>query len=118
MIEGIDFARAKAVIRPVSRPKLNKAAAVLRKYPSIRVEISGHTSSEGDPEFNVRLSQERADAVRDYLVEAGIDATRIETRGAGSSEPRASNKTEAGRRKNRRIEFKILEGSGSGESSP
>jgi len=112
VIKGISFQKGKAVIRKQSEAKLEKAVAVLQKYPSIRVKITGHTSSEGDPDFNSRLSEERADAVKQFMVDAGIDESRIETRGAGSDEPIADNKTEAGRSKNRRIEFKIIEQAG------
>ncbi|MCA9717291.1 MAG: OmpA family protein, partial [Myxococcales bacterium] len=78
------------------------------EFPSIRIEISGHTDSIGDPEYNKDLSRRRAEAVKSYLVENGIAPDRVETRGAGMDEPVASNQTAAGRAKNRRIEFTIL----------
>jgi len=108
VIQGIEFDRAKATIRNTSVRTLSKAVDVLKKHPSVRVEISGHTSSEGDAEFNQKLSEERAAAVKAWLVDHGIESDRIETRGAGPSEPIADNKTAAGRAKNRRIEFKLL----------
>ncbi len=108
VIKGIQFDRARATIRRQSEGTLKKAVAVLEKFPSIRVEISGHTSSEGDADFNQKLSQERAESVRQWLLDHGIAEDRIEARGAGSAEPIADNKTEAGRQQNRRIEFKIL----------
>lgn len=108
VIEGIYFDKAKATIRPDSKRVLSMAAKVLATYPSIHLEISGHTSSEGDEAFNQKLSQDRADSVKEWLVNNGIPPERIKTRGAGPSEPRADNKTEAGRVKNRRIEFKVL----------
>ncbi len=107
-IEGILFQVGNAKIQAKSSATLGKAAAVLNKYPSIRIEISGHTSSEGDPDFNQKLSEDRAAAVRDWLVNAGVESDRITTRGAGFSEPVADNNTRAGRQKNRRIEFKLL----------
>lgn len=107
-IEGIQFQLGSAKIRAASSSILGKAAAVLNKYPSIRIRISGHTSSEGDPDFNQQLSLDRANAVRDWLVNAGVDAERITVRGAGFSEPVADNATRAGREKNRRIEFELL----------
>jgi OOP family OmpA-OmpF porin len=79
----------------------------LHTYPSISLEISGHTSSEGDAAVNQRLSQERADAVKQWLVDNGVPPERLTTRGAGPDEPIADNKTAAGREKNRRIEFKV-----------
>jgi outer membrane protein OmpA-like peptidoglycan-associated protein len=109
VVQGIFFQRAKAVIRPESKRVLANAVKVLQDYPSIVLEISGHTSSEGDPAVNEQLSRDRADAVKLWLVEQGVDASRIKTRGAGPDEPIADNKTPAGREKNRRIEFKVLQ---------
>jgi len=76
----------------------------------VRVRIAGHTDNVGKRAANVDLSQRRAAAVRKYLVDAGIDAARLETRGAGPDEPVASNKTKDGRAKNRRIEFELIGG--------
>lgn len=109
VVEGIYFDQGKATIRKQSTPKLEGAAKVLKEFPSVSMEISGHTSSEGDPAFNQKLSQDRADAVKQWLVDNGIPGERIRTRGAGPDEPIADNKTAAGKVKNRRIEFKILQ---------
>jgi outer membrane protein OmpA-like peptidoglycan-associated protein len=109
VVEGIYFDVGKATIRNQSTPKLEGAANVLKEFPSISMEISGHTSSEGDPAFNQKLSQDRADAVKQWLVEKGIPSQRIKTRGAGPDEPIANNKTPAGKIKNRRIEFKVIQ---------
>ena len=105
VIEGIYFDTNKATIKPTSQPKLDEAADILKKYPQIRLEISGHTDSRGSRDYNVDLSQQRAEAVRDYLVGKGIDAGRLQTRGAGPDEPRDTNRTDEGRANNRRIEF-------------
>lgn len=107
-IEGIQFVIGKATIQKSSEKTLQAAADVLKKYPSIRVEVSGHTSSEGDAAFNQKLSDDRASAVRDWLVRAGVSPDSVSARGAGSSEPVADNATRQGREKNRRIEFRIL----------
>ena len=109
VIQGISFDKNKATIRPQSKATLGNAATVLKNFPSINLEISGHTSSEGDAAVNQRLSQERADAVKQWLVDNGVPAEHIKTRGAGADEPIADNKTAAGREKNRRIEFKVLQ---------
>jgi len=110
VVKGIYFKKGKAEVQPNSKPVLMSAVKVLQDYPSISFEISGHTSSEGDPTVNQSLSQERAEAVKDWIVQnGGIDAKRLKTRGAGSDEPIADNKTNAGREKNRRIEFKVLQ---------
>lgn len=107
-IEGILFQYNQAKILPASFKTLDEAVAVLSKYPEIKIEISGHTSSEGDAAHNQKLSQERADAVKQYMVSKGIDEKRVQTRGAGSSEPVADEKQPGGKEKNRRIEFKVL----------
>jgi outer membrane protein OmpA-like peptidoglycan-associated protein len=82
---------------------------VLNEYPHIRLIVEGHTSSEGTREYNLDLSDRRAKAVAEYMVEKGIGADRIDTKGFGPDVPVADNKTEAGRSKNRRIEFKIVQ---------
>ena len=109
VIEGIYFDTAKATIKKKSFKKLDDAVAVLTEFPGIRIEVSGHTDDRGDEAYNQQLSEARAKAVRDYMVERGIAGERIETRGAGESQPRQSNTTKAGRAQNRRIEFKRLE---------
>lgn len=109
VIEGIEFDTGSARVRPISNKLLDDAAKVLLEYPALRMLISGHTDNVGTPEKNATLSQGRADSVKKYLVGKGVDAARIETRGAGSSEPIVDNATEAGRQKNRRIEFKLVQ---------
>lgn len=108
ILEGILFDTDKDVIKKESKPILDRAVEVLKKYPQVRIEISGHTDSAGGYEHNMDLSQRRAESVRKYLIDAGIDAGRIETRGAGPNEPIATNDTKEGRAQNRRIEVKIL----------
>lgn len=107
VIKGILFDFNKATIRKSSYELLDRAVEVLKKYPELRLEISGHTDSVGSREANLSLSEQRADAVKAYLVEHGVDDARLETRGAGPDEPVADNKTNAGRSENRRIEFKL-----------
>ena len=109
VIEGIYFDTAKASIKDKSKPKLDDAIEVLKKFEGVRLEISGHTDDRGSDDSNLDLSQRRADSVKQYFVEHGIGADRITTRGAGETEPIESNKTSKGRAKNRRIEFKVLE---------
>ena len=108
VIPGIEFDLGKATIRPASTAVLSEAAGVLKEYPTLRVSISGHTDNVGDAAKNVKLSKERADSVKAYLVSQGIADDRVDTRGAGPDEPIADNKTAPGRQKNRRIEFKLL----------
>lgn len=106
--QQIHFAYAKAIVLRDSFALLNQVAQVLSDFPKMKVSIEGHTDSTGPEASNMRLSQRRADAVRDYLVSRGVSADRLETAGLGPTQPIASNKTEKGRAKNRRTEFRIL----------
>lgn len=108
VIGGITFDTGQATIRKSSRGALLSVVATLKEYPDIRLEIVGHTDDEGNHDFNVQLSKDRAEAVRGYLVSQGVAAERVSARGVGPDEPIADNKTKAGRAKNRRIEFKVL----------
>ena len=108
VIEGIFFDTDKDTIKAKSETVLNEALDVLKKFPELRVEISGHTDSRGGREHNVDLSQRRADAVKQWMIDHGIEGSRMTTRGAGPDEPIDSNETKAGRDRNRRIEFKLL----------
>lgn len=104
----VQFASGSAAIADRSLAILDRVARVLLDNPAGNVEIQGHTDSQGDDELNRELSQERADAVRDYLVAAGVPADRLVARGFGESVPRASpEETDADRAANRRIEFRV-----------
>jgi len=110
VILGIYFDLGKDTISPKSRPALDEAVNILRKYPALRIEISGHTDDQGNDAYNQDLSQRRANSVKQYLTGmGGIDEGRVEVRGAGETEPIATNRTKAGRAQNRRIEFKLLQ---------
>ena len=109
VIEGIEFDFAKATIRPTSFPVIDEAVKVLQTYPSLRLRISGHTDSVGSEERNKQLSQDRAQAVADYLTEKGVAADRLEVIGRGPDKPVADNDTPAGRQQNRRIEFEVIQ---------
>ncbi len=108
VLEGITFDVNKTTIKPESENTLMKALKTLQTYPEISVEIAGHTDSDGSAKSNLKLSQGRADAVKAWLVEKGIDANRISTVGYGEDKPIADNKTKEGKAKNRRIEFKRI----------
>ncbi|MFO7561852.1 MAG: OmpA family protein [Enhygromyxa sp.] len=108
ILEGILFDTNKANIKSDSKPILDRAVEVLQMYPQVRIEVSGHTDSNGGYEHNVDLSQRRAESVKQYLIDNGVAEDRIETRGAGPNEPIATNDTKEGRAQNRRIEVKIL----------
>jgi outer membrane protein OmpA-like peptidoglycan-associated protein len=107
-LTGIGFENDSAKIDSASGSILDLAYLILKDNPALVVEISGHTSSEGLAEYNLELSLRRAQAVKAYLVKRGIEATRLLTIGHGADVPIADNKTDEGRRKNRRIEFRIL----------
>jgi OOP family OmpA-OmpF porin len=109
VIKGIQFDFGKATIRKESHRVLDEAVKVLTQYPELRIMISGHTDNVGEANKNIELSQQRAASVKEYLVGKGIDAGRVETRGAGPNEPVADNATDKGRQENRRIEFKLLQ---------
>ena len=107
-IKGIYFDLDKDTIKPKSFPVLDRAVAVLQEFDQVCIEVSGHTDDTGSPHYGRNLSKQRADAVKRYLVEHGIDEKRIDSRGAYGYEPIATNKTAVGRAMNRRIEFTIL----------
>ena len=108
-MDGIYFDFDRATIQPESRPALEGAAKILKENPGIRVEIQGHTDSRGSDAYNLGLSERRAQAVVNYLVqELGIDASRLTAKGYGESRPVADNETDDGRAINRRVDFVIL----------
>jgi len=108
-IKGITFEQNKDIIRKTSFVTLDEAVKVMLDYPQIRLLIEGHTSAEGKRELNLDLSDRRARSVKQYMVDKGVTADRIDTKGFGPDVPVAKNNTEANRAKNRRIEFKIFQ---------
>jgi outer membrane protein OmpA-like peptidoglycan-associated protein len=107
--EQIQFKTGKATILPPSYSILNEIARVLKENPEIKLIIEGHTDNVGNPQKNKILSQKRADAVREYLLSQGISQDRLTAIGYGQERPIADNRTEEGRRLNRRVEFKIVQ---------
>jgi OmpA-OmpF porin, OOP family len=106
-LDDLNFDTGKSSIKATSYTELNELYNALKEMPSLEIEISGHTDNVGAPEENMKLSQERADAVRNYLIKKGIAATRIVAKGYGDTQPIAYNDTEQGRAKNRRTEVRI-----------
>ncbi len=104
---GIFFDSNKKYLRPESSKVLGQLYEALTRAPSLRVSIIGHTDSQGEADFNQELSEGRAQAVVDYLVERGIDKSRLRAEGKGESEPISSNDTAEGRQDNRRVEIKV-----------
>ncbi|MDI9527943.1 MAG: OmpA family protein [Pseudomonadota bacterium] len=105
---NIYFDIGKSAIKPDSRPVLDEAVKYMKENPRVRFEIQGHTDNVGSEEFNQKLSDERAEAVRAYMIEKGIAAERLTAKGYSMSVPAAPNDTKEGRAKNRRIEFKPI----------
>ena len=102
------FAPGKADIGAGAQRSIDKLAEFLKAYPKRNVLIEGHTDNLGDEAFNVKLSQQRADAVRDLLVARGISRQRIQTKGYGPKFPVVDNDSAAGRQQNRRVEVLVL----------
>ena len=108
VLENIYFAFDKWELLPASFPLLDQVVDFLNKHQAIRIRISGHTDSIGIAEYNQELSVKRARSVVEYIMKQGVAASRLEYTGYGLKIPIATNATEEGRRKNRRIEMKIL----------
>jgi outer membrane protein OmpA-like peptidoglycan-associated protein len=107
--EGVFFESGKANIKADFYLLLDEGAEILKKNPTMKVEIQGHTDNVGSEAFNQRLSENRANAVKEYFVSKGISADRLKPVGYGPSSPIAPNDTKEGRAKNRRVELNVLE---------
>jgi len=107
-IKGITFDVGKPTIKKASYRTLDDAVKILNNYPILRLEVDGHTDDQGPDEDNMRLSQARADAVRQYMLDKGIAPERVEAKGFGETMPVVPNTSAGNRAKNRRIEFKLL----------
>lgn len=108
ILENVYFDSGKATLKATSNKALNDLAEVLKLKSTMEVEIEGHTDNVGNEEANLKLSQERADAVKKYITGKGIAAGRITAKGYGQSVPVADNASEQGRQKNRRTSLKVI----------
>jgi len=125
-LEGVNFEYNSAALTVASNAPLDTVADGLKKHPRVKVEIQGHTDSTGSLAYNMKLSQKRADSVRDYLVHSGANPDQLVTKGYGPTKPVATNKTAEGRAQNRRVVMSVLsnpgdvkvEGAGSTKESP
>lgn len=107
--EKVNFETGKATLLPASETLLDEVAQVLADHPELlKIRIEGHTDSKSGAGFNLRLSNKRAKAVRDYLISKGIEGKRLVSKGLGESKPIADNKTPEGREQNRRVELHIV----------
>jgi OOP family OmpA-OmpF porin len=107
--DAVYFDTRRATIKKVSFGMLDEVAQALADNPTIKVRIEGHTDSQGSDKLNLKLSQKRAESVRNYLIKKGVSAGRMVPKGFGESVPIADNRTSAGRAENRRVEFFITE---------
>jgi outer membrane protein OmpA-like peptidoglycan-associated protein len=106
-INDVLFDFNKYTLKPGAREKLAKVAGILLAYPGLKVQLEGHTDSVGTEEYNMKLSESRAGAVRDYLVSQSVLMTNLTSTGLGKASPVASNDTAAGRQQNRRVEMVV-----------
>jgi outer membrane protein OmpA-like peptidoglycan-associated protein len=106
--DNLEFETAKDIIKEESKPSLDELAAVLLKKPTWKLEITGHTDNVGDDDKNMVLSKKRAESLKSYLVSKGVESTRLNTLFFGETKPIADNNTPEGRKKNRRVEMKII----------
>jgi len=106
-LENVFFETGKSILRTESDKALNDLVEIMKIKTGLVIEIDGHTDNVGTPESNLKLSLDRANAVRNYLIEHGIASTRVTAKGFGDTEPAATNDTEEGRQKNRRTEVTI-----------
>lgn len=109
-LNNISFVHGSATLTENASTILTEIAATLNQHKNVSLRVEGHTDNTGDPNYNLDLSTKRAQSVVDYLVAGGIENTRIFAEGFGDQQPIATNDTKEGRSKNRRIEFKLING--------
>ena len=103
----VTFDSNSATLRPGLYAEIDRIANVLYQYQQTVIRVEGHTDAKGAEEYNVNLSQRRADSVKDLLIQRGLSSDRVETKAFGESMPVATNDTESGRQRNRRVEIKV-----------
>lgn len=108
VLEGVNFDFDKATLRQEDVSDLDKNVEALKAWGDVNIEVAGHTDSMGSDAYNMKLSQRRAEAVRNFLISRGVAADRLTAKGYGESQPVADNATEEGRFKNRRVELAPL----------
>jgi outer membrane protein OmpA-like peptidoglycan-associated protein len=110
------FDTGSFTLKPGAREKLAKVSGILLAHPGLNMQIEGHTDSVGGDAYNVRLSEQRAESVREFLGEQGVALSSITAQGFGKAEPVASNDTPEGRQRNRRVEI-VVNGDAIGTST-
>ena len=106
-VPDVLFDTAKFSLRPLAREKLARVGGIISGHPGLKLAVEGYTDSVGGDDYNQHLSEQRGGAVRDYLVQQGMESTSVTSKGFGKSQPVASNDTAAGRQQNRRVELVI-----------
>jgi OOP family OmpA-OmpF porin len=108
VLNNVFFDFDKAELKQESYPELNRIATLMKEKGSIEVEIAGHTDATGDANYNLGLSKRRANAVAKYLISQGVAKDKIQVAFFGETKPVESNESVEGRKKNRRVEFRII----------
>ncbi|HEX8060007.1 MAG TPA: OmpA family protein [Cyclobacteriaceae bacterium] len=107
-LDNLIFGLGKAKIEPGSFAELDEVVKMLQTYPKMVIQLEGHTDTKGDPRQNMRLSQERVDAVKDYLIGKGVNKNKVKTKAFGGTQPLSRTDTEEAHRMNRRVNVRIL----------
>jgi len=107
-LDNVLFDSGKATLRPESYKELNELVEYMNLKKTLSIEIAGHTDNVGNADANLKLSQDRANTVREYLIKKGIAADRVLAKGYGDTQPLASNDTDKGKQKNRRTEVRVI----------
>jgi OmpA-OmpF porin, OOP family len=108
VLDHLIFEQGKAVINSQSFQQLDELVAMMKDSPKVEIQLEGHTDNIGNPEANLKLSQQRVDAVKKYITTRGVNKNRVKTKAFGGSQPVAKENTEAARAKNRRVEMRVL----------
>lgn len=108
-LDNLIFQQGRAKISPESYPELDEVAKMLHSYPKMIIQLEGHTDFRGDPKQNLKLSQERVDAVKTYLISKGVNKNKVKTKAFGGTSPISRENTEEAHTINRRVEARILE---------
>jgi OmpA-OmpF porin, OOP family len=108
-LDNLIFAVGTAKISTESHSELDEVVKMLKDYPKMVIQLEGHTDVKGDPKLNMKLSQERVDAVKTYLVSKGSSKTRIKTKAFGGTMPLSKDNSDAAHKMNRRVELRVLE---------
>ncbi len=108
-LDALNFQLRSAVISPESYPELNSVAQMLHDNPNMVIQLEGHTDTRGDAKMNLKLSEQRVDAVRDYLISKGVSKQKVKLKAYGGTMPLSKENTEEAHKLNRRVEVRILE---------